>query len=82
MRLQVHALAYNLGNFVRTLALQETVKHWSLISLRAKLVKIGARIVAHAGCVTFQMAEVTVPRHLFAEILRLIDGLRPRAAPV
>ncbi len=82
VRLQLHALAYNLGNFLRTLAPPETVKHWSLTSLRDKLVKIGARIVAHARYVTFQMAEVAVPRHLFAEILRLIDGLRPRAAPV
>ena len=81
VRLQLHALAYNFGNFLRTLALPETVKHWSLTSLREKLVKIGARIVSHARYVTFQMAEVAIPRHLFAEILRLIDGLRPRAAP-
>ncbi|HKJ61286.1 MAG TPA: IS1380 family transposase [Hyphomicrobiales bacterium] len=81
VRLQLHALAYNLGNFLRTLALPETVKHWSLTSLREKLVKIGARIVAHARYVTFQMAEVVVPSQLFAEILRLIDGLRPRPAP-
>ena len=55
----------------------ETVKHWSLTSLREKLVKIGARIVSHARYVTFQMAEVAMPSQLFAEILRLIDGLRP-----
>jgi hypothetical protein len=81
VRLQLHALAYNLANFMRTLALPETVKHWSLTTLREKLVKIGARIVAHARYVTFQMAEIAVPSELFAEILRLIDGLRPRAAP-
>lgn len=77
VRLQLHSLAYNLANFMRTLALPETVKHWSLTSLRKKLVRIGARIVAHARYVTFQMAEVAVPSQLFAEILRLIDGLRP-----
>ena len=38
--------------------------------------KIGAKIVTHARYVTFQMAEVAVPRDLFREILRLIDGLR------
>jgi hypothetical protein len=48
VRLQLHALAYNLANFMRTLALPETVKHWSLTSLREKLVKIGAKIVTHA----------------------------------
>ncbi len=81
VRLQLHALAYNLANFMRTLALPETVKHWSLTSLREKLVKIGARIVAHARYVTFQMAEIAVPSQLFAKILRLIDGLRPPPAP-
>jgi hypothetical protein len=82
VRLQLHALAYNLANFMRTLALPETVKHWSLTGLREKLVKIGAKIVMHARYVTFQMAEVAVPSQLFGEILRLIDGLRPRPTPV
>ena len=78
VRLQLHALAYNLANFMRTLALPETAKNWSLTSLWEKLVKIGAKIVTPARFVMFQMAEVALPRHLFAEILRLIDGLRPR----
>jgi hypothetical protein len=43
VRLQLRALAYNLPNFVRTLALPDAVKHWSLTSLREKLVKIGAK---------------------------------------
>ncbi len=67
---------------MRTLALPEAVKHWSLTSLKEKLVKIGAKVVTHARYVTFQMAEVAVPKELFQEILRLIDGLRPRPAPV
>ena len=29
VRLQLHALAYNLGNFMRTLALPKEVEHWS-----------------------------------------------------
>jgi hypothetical protein len=40
-----------------------------------KLVKIGAKVAAHGRYVTFQMAEVAVPRDLFREILSLIDGL-------
>ena len=76
VRLQLHALAYNLGNFMRTLALPPTVEHWSLTTLREKLVKIGAKVVAHGRYVTFQMAEVAVPRGLFRSILELIDGLR------
>ena len=81
VRLQLHALAYNLANFMRTLALPEAVKHWSLTSLRQKLVKIGARIIGHGRYVTFQMAEVAVPRGLFDEILRLIAQLRAPPAP-
>ena len=81
VRLQLHALAYNLTNFMRTLALPEAVKQWSLTSLREKLVKIGAKIVRHGRYVIFQMAEVVVSKELFQEILRLIDGLRPRSAP-
>ena len=62
---------------MRTLALPEAVKQWSLTSLKEKLIKIGARIVSHGRYVTFQLAEVAVPRNLFAEILRLIAELRP-----
>ena len=81
VRLQLHALAYNLANFMRTLALPKEVEHWSLTSLREKLVKIGAKVVSHGRYVTFQLAEVAVPRMLFAEILRLIALLRPPPDP-
>jgi hypothetical protein len=77
VRLQLHALAYNLGNFLRTLATPEPIKDWSLTSLKKKLVKIGAKIVSHGRYVAFQMAEVAIPRNLFADILRLIAELRP-----
>ena len=66
----------SLASFLRTLALPEEVEHWSLTTLREKLVKIGARIVRHGRYVVFQLAEVAVPRALFAEILRRIDRLR------
>jgi Transposase DDE domain group 1/MobA-like NTP transferase domain len=76
VRLQLHALAYNLGNFLRTLATPEPIKDWSLTSLKEKLIKIGAKIVSHGRYVAFQMTEVAIPRNLFAEILRLIAELR------
>ena len=81
VRLQLHALAYNLANFMRTLALPQPVSHWSLTTLREKLVKIGAKVVRHGRYVTFQLAEVAVPRALFADILDRIDRLRPAIAP-
>ena len=77
VRLQLHALAYNLGNFLRTLATPEPIKDWSLTSLKERLIKIGAKVVSHGRYVAFQMAEVSIPRNLFAEILRLIAELRP-----
>jgi hypothetical protein len=48
VRLQLFALAYNLANLLRSLVLPNQVAHWSLRTLREKLVKIGARIVRHA----------------------------------
>ncbi len=35
VRLQLHALVYNLGTFMRTLALPKEVEHRSLTTLRA-----------------------------------------------
>ncbi len=60
-----------------TLALPQEVEHWSLTTLRNKLIKV----VRHGRYITFQLAEVAIPRSLFANILRLIDGLRPAPLP-
>jgi len=76
VRLQLFVLAYNLGNFLRRLALPRVVKHWSLTTLREKLVKIGAKVVEHSRYVVFQMAEVAILRGLFAAILERIRRLR------
>ncbi|MCR9074253.1 MAG: IS1380 family transposase [Alphaproteobacteria bacterium] len=78
VRLQLHALACNLSNFLRTLALPDEMESWSLTTLREKMVKIGAKVIVHARYAVFQMAEVAVPRDLFRRILDLIDDLRPR----
>ncbi len=61
----------------RTLALPQEVEHWFLTTLRETLAKIGAKVVRQGRYITFQLAEVAIPRRLFAEILRLIDGLPP-----
>ena len=70
------ALAYNLANFLRQLVLPKPIKGWTLTTLREKLIKIGAKVVAHAKYVTFQLAEVAVPRQLFAAIVARIGRLR------
>ncbi len=74
------SLAYNLANFMRTPALPEAIEHGSLTTLREKLVKMGAKVVRHGRYVTFQLAEIAVPRNLFREILRRIEELRPPPA--
>ena len=77
VRLQLHALAYNLANSLRTLALPGAVKQWLLTTLRDWLVKIGARTGRHGRSITFQMADMTAPRALFRQVLAAIAALRP-----
>jgi hypothetical protein len=80
VRLQLFALAYNLGNFLWRLVLPRPMKHWTMTTLREKLIKIGAKVVRHSKYVFFQMAEVAVPRKLFAAILERIQRLRTVAS--
>ena len=74
-RLQLFALAYNLANFLRQLVLPKPIQGWTLTTLREKLIKIGAKVVSHSKYVIFQLAEVAVPRKLFARILERIARL-------
>ena len=48
VRLQLHALAYNLANFLRTLALPDGIEKWSLTSL-GKSSSRSARSLSHTG---------------------------------
>ncbi len=67
---------------IRTLASLKEVEHWSLTTLREKLIKIGAKVVRHGRYITFQFAESAIPRRLFTEILRLIYGRRQKPTPI
>jgi Transposase DDE domain group 1 len=75
-RLQLFALSYNLRNFLRQLVLPKPIQGWTLRTLREKLVKIGAKVVSHAKYVVFQLAEIAVPRQVFAAIVERIGRLR------
>jgi hypothetical protein len=79
-RLQLFALAYHLANFLRQLVLPKPIQGWTLTTLREKLVKIGAKVVSHAKSIVFQLAEVAVPRQLFAAIVERIGQLRGTCA--
>ena len=76
VRLQLHALAYNLANFLRTAATPELIERWSLTSLRERLIKTGTRLVRHGRYAIFQMAAAALPQAVFAGILGLINTLR------
>lgn len=77
VRLQLFAPAYNLGNFLRRLALSRSVERWSMTPLLVKLIKIGAKVVSHARYTTFQMAEVAIPWQRFRTVLGWIRRLAP-----
>ena len=76
VRLQLHALAYNLATFLRCIELPEVMADWSLTSLQLKLIKIGARVVRHARAITFQLAEVAVTGPMVRAIIAAIRRLR------
>ena len=67
--LRLFALAYQLVTFLHGLALPRSVKHGSMTTLREKRIKIGAKVVRHTKYVRRQVAEVAMPRELFAAIL-------------
>jgi hypothetical protein len=69
VRLQLFALAYDFGNFLRQLALPKPMRHWSMTTLREKLINIGAKVARHARYTIFQLAEVAVSRELFSAII-------------
>ena len=57
------------------MALPKSIRQWPLTTLREKLVKIGAKVTWHSKYVLFPLAEVAVPRQLFAAILEPIGRL-------
>jgi hypothetical protein len=76
VRLWLFILAYNLGNFMRRLALPEGLKHWSLTSIQTRMIKTGGRLVRHARRLVFQLAEVLVTRETLTGLLERIGQLR------
>ena len=81
VRLQLHALAYNMGSFLKRADLPEEVADWSLTSIQSRLIKIGARVVRHARKITFQLAEVAVSGALFGQIITAIRNIKPPPRP-
>jgi len=82
VRLRLHALACNLGNFLRTLVMPEPIKGLVAHDPHGEAVNIGAKVVSHGRYVAFQMAEVAISRQMFQDILRLTAELRSHPPPV
>jgi len=76
-RLKLFIMAYNLGNFLRTLALPEGIKHWSLRSIQLKLIKIGGRLIKHARYYCLLLAETVINHKIFSGLLNNIRRLCP-----
>ena len=75
VRLWLSVLAYNLGNLWRRLVLPKKIDHWSLTSLKQRLVKTGGRLVKHARYYWLLLAEGHLTRRVFGSILRRIWAL-------
>ena len=71
----VGVVAYNLGNLWRRLVLPKKIDHWSLTSLKQRLVKTGGRLVKHARYYWLLLAEGHLTRRVFGSILRRIWAL-------
>ena len=75
VRLQLSVMAYNLGTLYKTMVLPPKIKHWSLVTLQQKMIKVGARVVQHARRIIFQLAEIAVPRDLWRTMLERVEEL-------
>jgi hypothetical protein len=76
-RLKLFIMAYNLGNFLRMLALPERIKHWSLRTIQLKMIKIGARLIRHARYYWLLLAETSITEKIFSGLMTNIKRLCP-----
>jgi len=76
-RLKLFILAYNSGNFLRTLVLPKKIRHWSLKTIQLKLIKIGGRLIKHARYYWLLLAEVSITAKIFSGLMNNIRKLCP-----
>ena len=74
-RLQVHALAYNIFNWFRRLALSANMRKQRLDTVRLKLLKIAVKIVHSARYITFKLCNSCPYKNEFYETLSNIGKL-------
>ena len=74
-RLQVHALAYNIFNWFRRLALSANMRKQRIDTVRLKLLKIAAKVVHSARYITFKLCSSCPYKREFYETLSNISEL-------
>ena len=74
-RLQVHALAYNIFNWFRRLALSANMRKQRIDTVRLKLLKIAAKVVRSARYITFKLCSSCPYKNEFYETLSNIGKL-------
>ena len=77
-RLQVHALAYNLFNWFRRLALSANMRKQRIDTIRLKLLKVAAKAVHSARYIVFKLCSSCPYKREFYETLSNIQQLQPR----
>lgn len=76
-RLRVHALAYNLFNWFRRIALAANMRKLRIDTVRLKLLKVASRAVHSAGYITFKLCSSCPYKKEFYETLMNIRKLKP-----
>ena len=74
-RLQVHALAYNIFNWFRRLALSANMQKQRIDTVRLKLLKIAAKVIHSARYITFKLCRSCPYKNEFYETLSNISKL-------
>ena len=75
-RLQVHALAYNIFNWFRRLALSANMRKQRIDTVRLKLLKIAAKVIHSARYITFKLCSSCPYKNEFYETLSNISRLQ------
>ena len=75
-RLQVHALAYNIFNWFRRLALSSNMRKQRIDTVRLKLLKIAAKVTRSARYITFKLCSSCPYKGEFYETLSNISTLQ------
>ena len=77
-RLLLHALAYNLFNWFRRLALAVSMRKQRIDTIRLKLLKIAARVAKSARYKYFKLCSSCPYKREFYETLENIRNLQPQ----